>query len=101
MGLLTGGMTVRRFRVAGELPTGWRESFRERLDKMAFREPPTRMGKEEVEGWVQVHNLLDTSFEDFNKWLYNDYAVFALRVDKKSLPAKLFITSIMIAMFEA
>ncbi len=48
------------------------------------------MGKEEVEGWVQVHNLLDTSFEDFNQWLYGSYVLFALRVDKKTLPAKLF-----------
>jgi recombination associated protein RdgC len=90
MGLLTGGMTVRRFRVAGELPAEWREVYRDRLEKMAFREPTQRMGKEEVEGWVQIHNLLDTSFEDLNRWLYNDYAMFSLRVDKKSLPAKLF-----------
>jgi recombination associated protein RdgC len=90
MGVLTGGMTVRRFRVAGDVPDGWREIYRDRLNKLAFREPTGGMGKEEVEGWVQVHNLLDTSFDDHNRWLYNQYAVFALRVDKKSLPAKLF-----------
>lgn len=90
MGILRGGMTVRRFRVAGDLPDGdWRDLFRERLNEFAFQEPPQGQGKEEVEGWVQVHNLLDTSFDDYNKWLYNDYAVFALRVDKKRLPAKL------------
>jgi recombination associated protein RdgC len=90
MGVLTGAMTVARFRVAGALPDGWKESFREKLDEFAFREPPTGMGKEEVEGWVQVHNLLDTEFGDVNRWLYNDVMLFALRVDKKRLPAKLF-----------
>ena len=33
---------------------------------------------------------LETSFEDFNQWLYNDIAVFSFRVDKKTLPANLF-----------
>lgn len=90
MGLLTGQMTVRRFRVVGEVPDGWRDVFRDRLERFAFAEPPGGVGKEEVEGWVQVHNLLDTDFGDFNRWLYTNYAVFALRTDKKALPAKLF-----------
>ncbi len=90
MGLLNGAMTVRRFRVVGDLPAGWRETYRDRLNEFAFREPTQAAGKEEYEGWVQVHNLLDTSFDDHNRWLYNNYAVFSLRVDKKSLPAKLF-----------
>lgn len=90
MGITAGALTVARFRVEGELPGGWRDIYRDRLNEFAFREPPVEQGKEEVEGWVQVHNLLDTTFDDFNRWLYNDYAVFALRVDKKRLPAKLF-----------
>jgi DNA recombination-dependent growth factor C len=90
MGILTGAMTARRFRVVGDLPSGWRDVFRERLDSMAFREPVSRTGKEEVEGWVQVHNLLDTNFSNFNDWLSGPYAVFSLRVDKKTLPANLF-----------
>lgn len=90
MGVLSGAMTVARFRVAGDLPEGWKETFRDRLEEFAFREPPTGMGKEEVEGWVQVHNLLDVEFGDMNRWLYNDVILFALRVDKKRLPAKLF-----------
>ena len=90
MGIVSGSLTVARFRVVGELPEGWRETYRARLNDEAFRDPPQGQGKEEVEGWVQVHNLLDTSFEDFNQWLYNDVALFALRVDKKRLPTKLF-----------
>ncbi|MCB9671979.1 MAG: hypothetical protein H6734_21055 [Alphaproteobacteria bacterium] len=90
MGVLSGAMSVSRFRVVGEVREGWREDYRDRLNELAFKEPPHDVGKEEVEGWVQVHNLLDTDFTDFNRWLYNEYALFALRVDKKRLPAKLF-----------
>jgi recombination associated protein RdgC len=90
MGVVSGAMTVARFRVTGELPSGWRETYRDKLGELAFREPPQGLGKEEVEGWVQVHNLLDTDFSDYNRWLYNDVALFALRVDKKRLPARLF-----------
>lgn len=90
MGVLAGGLTVRRYKVVGDVPAGWRETYRDRLNAMAFREPTSSTGKEEIEGWVQVHNLLDTEFDDFNRWLYERFAVFGLRVDKKSLPAKLF-----------
>lgn len=91
MGLLRGGLTVRRFRAVGDVPTDWRERYRDALQGLAFREPPGRgaKGGEELEGWVLVHNLLDTDFSDFNTWLYDPMVVFALRVDKKTLPAKL------------
>ncbi len=90
MSILSGALTVRRFRVDGDLPDDFRERYRDSLNQLAFREPPNERGKEEVEGWVQIHNLLDNEFDDFNQWLYDGYAVFALRVDKKTLPAKLF-----------
>ena len=94
MGIFKGAMTARRFRVVGEMGEGWREVFRDRLNEFAFRERAVSTSKEEVEGWVQVHNLLDASFDDFNLWLYGNYVVFALRVDKKSLPAKLFSATV-------
>jgi DNA recombination-dependent growth factor C len=90
MSLLNGALTVRRFRVVGADPEGWREQYRARLNENAFHEGPIEPGKEEREGWVQVHNLLDTSFDDFDRWLYNDVVLLALRVDKKVLPARLF-----------
>ncbi len=90
MGILPGSLSVSRLRVLDpELREGWRELFRERLGEHAFREPPQGIGREEVEGWCQVHNLLDTSFDDVNRWLIDDWAVFALRIDKKRLPARL------------
>lgn len=90
MSLLNGALTVRRFRVVGDDPDGWRDQYRARLQENAFLEGQVDPGKEEREGWVQVHNLLDTDFEDFDRWLYNDLILVALRVDKKVLPARLF-----------
>ena len=89
MGLLSGGVTARRFRVVGDVPATWRENFRDQLAKHCFREPANKVGKEEYEGWVRVQNLLDADFDDFNLWLFNDFALFSLRVDKKVLPGAL------------
>jgi len=90
MGILSGTLSVRRYRVVGDLNDDWRELFKGRLEKYAFSEPPVGTGKEEIEGWVQVKDILESSFEDRNAWLYNNYLVFALRTDKKTLPARLF-----------
>lgn len=90
MGILKGAMSVRRYRIDGEPPENFRDQYIELLERDAFREPLSPVHKEETAGWVQAHNLLDTEFGDLNRWLYNQYALFALRVDKKVLPAKLF-----------
>lgn len=90
MSLINGALTVRRFRVIGADPDSWREAYRARLEEYAFKEGALQTGKEEREGWVQVQNLLDNSFEDFDRWLINDLIFVALRVDKKVLPARLF-----------
>lgn len=90
MGILKGALSVRRYRVEGEAPEGFRDTWRDALDAHGFREPLSPVHKEETVGWVQAHNLLDTTFADLDRWLYNHYALFALRMDKKVLPAKLF-----------
>ena len=90
MGILSGALTVRRFRVVGEVREGFRETYRDALNNYAFMQPPNGIGKEKVEGWVRVHNLLDTDFSDLNEWLYDPYAIFCFREDKKTLPARLF-----------
>jgi len=90
MGIVSGAITGARFRVVGELPQGWPEVFRDRLNDHAFRAPPQGQGKEQVEGWVQVHNILDASFDVHDRWLVDNVVWFALRVDVKRLPQKLF-----------
>ncbi len=90
MGILKGALSGRRYRVEGELPEGWRDTYIEALEANSFREPLSPTRKEPTMGWVQAHNLLDTSFLDVNQWLYNQYALFSLRIDKKVIPSKLF-----------
>jgi DNA recombination-dependent growth factor C len=89
MGVLKGGLSVRRYR-ASEPPEGFRDLYTAALEDNAFRDALTEVNKEQRVGWVQVHNLLDNSFLDTNRWLYNQYAVFGMRIDKKVLPGKLF-----------
>lgn len=90
MGLLSGAITARRYVVDGEAPEGWRSKYAEALLENAFREPGSAAFKGEVIGWVEAHNLLDTDFTDSSKWNYEPFLLFALRIDKKSLPAALF-----------
>jgi DNA recombination-dependent growth factor C len=90
MGLMSGALSVRRYRVEGQVPDDFRLSYMEALNTHAFREPGSRFSTEESSGWCRLQNLLETKFDDINHWLMNYYLVAALRVDKKVLPAKLF-----------
>jgi len=94
MGLLSGSITGRRFRVVGSPPTGWPAIFADRLETKAFKDPPVAQRAEEVEGWVRVQNLLHTDFDDTNLWLFGAYALFSLRIDKKTLPARLLAATV-------
>ncbi len=89
MGALKGAISARRFQVLGQPPQDFTDEYIAKLNDGAFRDALTATHKEERLGWVQVHNLLDTEFDDVNVWLYQQYAVFSLRVDKKVLPTKL------------
>ena len=88
MGFLQGPLTVRCYRVDGDPPPDFRDRYAEALAAHAFREPPSKAWREEIAGWVVSQNLLDTHFERIETWLFNQYAWFCLRVDKKTLPAK-------------
>jgi DNA recombination-dependent growth factor C len=90
MGILSGALTARRYRVVGEVPADFRERFAEALRAHAFRASSDPTRTEESVGWCEIHNLLDLEFADLNRWLCDRYAIFALRVDKRTVPAKLF-----------
>ena len=87
MGLLQGSMTVRFYRVDGDVPKKYREDFLDELQRDAFRElgPEKEFGL----GWVSPANFLDTKFDD-DKVFHNQYLTLALRVDKKAVNARLF-----------
>lgn len=88
MGLLQSRLTARRFRVIGDLPDDFRDMFRERLTEFAFMEPPVT--QQEVHGWTLVDDVTETNFADFNTWYIDHWMIFALRVDKRVLPAQVF-----------
>ncbi len=88
MAILKGSMTVRRYRVKGEAPEGFRMKYSDALESHSFREPTSLTHREEVVGWVESENMLYQNFSDINRWFWEPYAVFSLRMDKKVLPVK-------------
>ena len=97
MGILKGAMTGRRYRVEGELPEGFRGPWIEALNRGAFQEPFSASHRDETTGWVRPDNLLLTDFSDIGSWLFEPYAHFALRMDKKILPANLLKAKLRLA----
>lgn len=85
MGLIRARLTARRFKVDGELPEHFREAYRDQLQAYAFQEPPVPQ-KEEVVGWTHIHDMMNSDFSDFNKWYIDRWILFALRIDKRTLP---------------
>lgn len=91
MGLMHSSLTASRFRIAkANLKEDWKEIYRDRLNEFSFSEPPQGIGKEKIQGWCQIGNLINTDFEDFNQWLFEGWILFALRTDKKKIPGKRF-----------
>ena len=90
MGIMKGALTLRRYRVVGEVPEGFRGAYQDALSDHAFREPTSALHAEETIGWCLAQNLLETDFSDINRWLYNHYLMAGFRLDKKVVPSKLF-----------
>lgn len=81
--------THRRFKVSA-VPDDFRERYIAALNENGFREPLSEVSKEIRVGWCDAVQPLVTTFDDTNRWLYNQYAVFAMRVEQKKLPGRRF-----------
>ena len=88
MGLLKGNLSFRRYRVVGELPSGFRDRYIEAVQKNAFRENLEARTTDDNIGWVNLTDPDNTAF-DLNALFYNQYLVASLRMDRKRVPAKL------------
>ena len=88
MGLLTGNLSFRPYRVVEDLPPDFRTTFLEAIHRKSFRENLESRSAEENVGWVNIADPDDTHL-DLNKVLHDHYLVLALRIDKKRVPAKL------------
>ncbi len=88
MGILKGTFTFMKYRVIGELPDHFSDFIDKQIKLFAFREDLYTGINEKMIGWTSLENVLDTNFEYVN-YSIGDYLVFALRLDKKSVPPAL------------
>jgi hypothetical protein len=88
MAIFKGPVSARRYRVFGELPDNWRESYLDRLTSYAAKSP-SLTGENSIVitmGAALQDNLLDTNFVEVDRWLNDPYVVFTFRVDRLELP---------------
>jgi hypothetical protein len=87
MSIFKGAVSARRYRVLGELPEGWRSAFVDRLLAYAASSPSLSGQGDMVKMGASLQdNLLDTTFDDLDRWLNDSYIVFNFRVDKLEMP---------------
>lgn len=87
MGLLAGGLSFRRYKVLGELPEGFRDAFLESLARNVLRENDRARTKDDNVGWVAILDPADIDLH-LNKFLFSQFLVLAMRVDRKRVPAR-------------
>ena len=86
MGALEGSLTFKTFYVEGEPPADFQEAYLQNLGKHFFV-PLSPAGEDErTVGWVPAQDPIATEFRR-DQVFFNQYIVFAMRIDKWSLPA--------------
>lgn len=88
MGLINGGLTYKKYRVADEVPKNFKETVVNQLPKYVFRDINPKTNPEVSVGWVHPFNALDTRLS-LEKVLFGKYIILGLRKDKKSIPGLL------------
>ena len=87
MGLLSSRMTISRYKVTGQLKSAVHETVYQALKENAMPEVESD-GLDPVVGWTSLESPYVPDFEGYS-FVFGDYMVFSLRVDKKTIPAKL------------
>lgn len=82
------------FKLESALPDGFVALLGDALQGEAFTPPASSTSLEARSGWVLPEDMLSTSFEDVNAWLFNQYAFLVLRTDQKVLPSKLYAAEV-------
>ena len=86
MGALEGSLTFKTFYVEGEPPHDFQSVYLRKLQDRFF-EPLSPVGEDErTVGWVPVQDPIGTEFR-YDQVFFNQYIVFAMRIDKWSLPS--------------
>lgn len=87
MGLLSGGLNGRRYRITTPLPEGFRDLYLEQVREAAFTPAPVAGDREPRVGWCDPFEAANTSFE-LNTFLFDRYVVLTARIDKKTVNAR-------------
>lgn len=86
MGALEGSLTFKTFYVEGEPPNDFQEIYLRKLQDKFF-EPLSPVGDDErTTGWVPAQDPIATEFRR-EQLFFNQYIVFAMRIDKWALPS--------------
>jgi hypothetical protein len=86
MGAFKGGLTVKRFRVDGDPPDGFKDAYVKAMTVHAFTPLAPEDEEDRKAGWVVCGRLLDTVF-DVEKVFWNEYVVMTYRVDSLRIPS--------------
>ena len=87
MGLISSTHSVARYHIDGKIEGSINEKVREGLIKYSI--PKIENEYDEISaGWTPLESPYNPDFERFS-FIFGTYFVFSLRVDKKSIPAKL------------
>jgi len=84
MGLITGGLNGRRYRITSPLPSGFRDTFRDAVRDNAMLTDLDVSDSEPRVGWVHAFDPSATAFE-LNDFLFDRYLVLSMRIDKTTV----------------
>jgi hypothetical protein len=84
MGLLSGGLNGRRYRITSALPDGFRDTFMEALREHKMVTDLDASDGEPRVGWVHAFDPSLAAFE-LNDFLFDRFLVVSMRVDKTSV----------------
>lgn len=87
MGLLSAAVSITRYRVDGKIEDAVTETVAKGLKKNAISEIDEDT-TEKGSGWTSFENPFQPTFEG-SSFVYGNLFIFSLRVDRKSIPAKL------------
>ncbi|MBW2669598.1 MAG: recombination-associated protein RdgC [Deltaproteobacteria bacterium] len=87
MGLLSSRISVTRYKVEGRLDGSVHETVYQSLKQRSIPNIEDD-GSEAIVGWTSFENPYTPDFEGYS-FVFGAHMVFALRVDKKSIPPKL------------
>jgi hypothetical protein len=94
MTLLSASVSITRYKIEGKLKTPVTETVAAALKKNAISEIEDPSA-ETLSGWTSFEKPYQPDFSGSN-FVYATYLIFALRIDKKTIPAKLFQKHFMI-----